>query len=77
VNYVLLTDDGRSITGMIADETASSVTLRRAEGMSDTVLRTNIEQMQSTGLSLMPEGLETQLNPQQLADVIAYLLIAN
>ncbi len=32
VNYVLLTDDGRSLTGMIAAETATSVTLKRAEG---------------------------------------------
>ncbi|HEX4132642.1 MAG TPA: PVC-type heme-binding CxxCH protein [Pirellulales bacterium] len=74
VNYVLVTDDGRTITGMIANETATSVTLRRAESATDTVLRVNIEQLQSTGLSLMPEGLEKQIDPQGLADVIAYLM---
>jgi putative membrane-bound dehydrogenase-like protein len=74
VNYVLITDDGRSMTGMIASETATSVTLRRAEGATDTVPRDNIEQLQSTGLSLMPEGLEQQVDRQAMADLIAYLL---
>ncbi len=74
VNYVLVTDDGRSVTGLIAGETATSVTLRRAEGASETVLRSQIEQLQSTGLSLMPEGLEQQFDPQGMADLIAYLL---
>jgi putative heme-binding domain-containing protein len=59
---------------MIAAETATSVMLKRAEGASDTVLRINIEQLRSTGLSLMPEGMEKQLDQQSLADVIAYLL---
>ena len=34
----------------------------------------DIEELRSTGLSLMPEGLEKQLNPQQLADVIEFIL---
>ncbi|HVA48659.1 MAG TPA: PVC-type heme-binding CxxCH protein [Pirellulales bacterium] len=76
VNYVLLTDDGRSLTGMIAAETATSVTLRRAEGASDTVLRVNIDELRSTGLSLMPDGMEKQLTKQEMADLIAYLLSA-
>lgn len=74
VNYVCITDDGRSITGMLAAETATSVTLRRAEGASDTVLRANIDELRSTGLSIMPEGLEKQLDKQTLADIIAYLM---
>lgn len=74
INYVIVTNDGRSVTGMIVSETASSVTLRRAEGQSDTVLRGNIDQMQSTGLSIMPEGLEKQLTKQDMADVIGYLM---
>lgn len=73
VNYVLLTTDGRSVTGMIAAESATSVTLRRAEGAEDTVLRVNIDQLQSTSLSIMPEGLEQQLDKQAMADLIAYL----
>ena len=74
VNYVLVTDDGRTITGMIAAETATSVTLRRAEDQSDTVLRSQIEALESTRQSLMPEGIEKQIDPQAMADLIAYLL---
>jgi len=76
VNYLLLTDDGRALTGMIAGETATSVTLKRAENQQDTVLRINIDELRSTGLSIMPEGIEKQLDQQGLADVIAYLMQA-
>ncbi len=74
VNYVLVTDDGRSITGMIAAETATSITLERAEGESDTVLRTNIDELVNTGMSIMPEGLEKQIPKNEMADLIAYLM---
>ena len=73
VNYVLATTDGLSITGMVAAESATSVTLKRAENATDTVLRVNIDQLQSTGMSLMPEGMEKQLDQQAVADLIAYL----
>ena len=74
VNYILVTTEGRSITGLVAAETATSVTLKRQENASDTVLRANIEELKSTGLSIMPEGLEKQLDQQALADLIAYLM---
>lgn len=74
VSYVVATRDGRTLTGMITAETATSLTLKRAENQSDVVLRTDIEALRSTGTSLMPDGLEKELNPQALADVIAYLL---
>lgn len=74
LNYAAITTDGRTLTGMISGETATSLTLRRADDKSDTLLRVEIDELRSTGLSLMPEGLEKELNQQALADVIAYLL---
>jgi putative membrane-bound dehydrogenase-like protein len=74
LNYALITQDGRSITGILDSETATSVTLRRAENASDTVLRINIDALQSTGLSIMPEGLEKEVDQQTMADLIAYLM---
>jgi putative heme-binding domain-containing protein len=59
---------------LIVAETAASITLRRAEKAEDTILRTRIEDIQGTGKSVMPEGLEMQLSKQDVADVIAYLL---
>ncbi len=74
-NYVVVMTDGRSLTGMIASETATSVTLRRREGESDTVLRVDIATLQSTGLSLMPEDLEKSIDLQTMTDLISYLLV--
>ncbi len=77
LNYVALTIDGRSVTGMIAAESATSITLRRAENASDTLLRVDIDRLQSTGLSIMPEGMEETINRQAMADVITYLMQVN
>jgi putative membrane-bound dehydrogenase-like protein len=76
LNYLVTTRDGRTYTGMIAAETASSITLRRAEKAEDTLLRSRIEEITATTKSVMPEGLEAQLSRQDLADVIAYLQAA-
>jgi putative heme-binding domain-containing protein len=73
LNYVLITRDGRSMTGMISAETANSVTLRRAEDITDTVSRNDIEELRSSNLSIMPEGLEKQIDPAAMADLLAYL----
>ncbi len=74
LNYVCVTDDGLSVTGMIAAESATSITLTRAEGESDTVLRTNIDELANSGMSIMPEGLEKQLSKNDMADLIEYLM---
>jgi putative membrane-bound dehydrogenase-like protein len=74
VGYALQTVDGRSVSGLIAGETATSVTLKRADNASETVLRIDIEELKSTGQSLMPEGLEKQLDKQAMADLVGYLL---
>ncbi|HBH54339.1 MAG TPA: cytochrome C, partial [Planctomycetaceae bacterium] len=74
VNYILQNKAGKSMTGLIAAETANSVTLRRQENQQDTVLRDEIDTLRSSGLSIMPEGLEKNLDRQAVADLIAYLL---
>ena len=74
VNYVVVTKAGRTLTGIISSESSTSITFKRAEGMEETILRTDIDEVQGTGKSLMPENLEEQLSPQDLADVIGYLM---
>ncbi|HEY7326480.1 MAG TPA: PVC-type heme-binding CxxCH protein [Gemmataceae bacterium] len=73
VNYIVTTKSGKEMTGIIAAETASSVTLRRAENQTDSVLRQDIEEVRSTGVSLMPEGLEKTITIEQMADLISFL----
>ena len=73
LNYVVFTKRGQVVTGMITADTSASITLRRGEKAEDTILRGQIETIETTAKSLMPEGLEMQLSKQDLADVIAYL----
>ncbi len=74
VNYVITTKQGRTLTGMIHSETAGSLTLRRAEGVEETCLRADIDEIQGTGQSLMPENVHEQMNVQETADLLEYLL---
>jgi putative heme-binding domain-containing protein len=73
VNYNVALSDGRVVSGIIASETAAALTLKRAEGVSDEVPRSQIEAITSTGLSLMPDGLEKGLTAQDFADLIAFV----
>jgi putative membrane-bound dehydrogenase-like protein len=74
VQYVVADRSGRVYNGLIASETASSLTLRRADGAEDTILRSQIEELSSTGKSLMPEDFASRLKHQEAADLIAFIL---
>ena len=73
VSYVLVDDSGRTLTGLIVSETATSITLARDKGEIETIQKQNIEQIKSTGKSLMPEGLEKTIDPRSMADLLAFL----
>ncbi len=73
VNYALTTTDGSGVYGVIADESANTVTIRQADGSTRPVPRNEIATMSSSGISLMPEGFEKLLTKPQLTDLIAYL----
>ena len=73
VSYSVALKDGRSLLGVIRDETANSVTLVPLSGEARTLLRSEIESVRSTGASLMPIGLEAAIPPAKMADLLAYL----
>ncbi|MFO0936857.1 MAG: PVC-type heme-binding CxxCH protein [Gemmataceae bacterium] len=73
LSYTASLQDGRVLTGIIVNESASGITLRQADGKEDTIARRDLESLKSSGQSLMPEGLEKQIPPQSLADLIAFL----
>ena len=50
MQYLLLTRDGRSLTGIIADETSTSITLRPAEGTTQILLRNEIDEIRNSGI---------------------------
>jgi putative membrane-bound dehydrogenase-like protein len=67
------TKDDESFIGLVVSETASSVTVRQAFGKENVILRSQIKKLQSQGQSLMPEGLEGGLSPQDFADLLEYI----
>jgi putative heme-binding domain-containing protein len=71
--YLLQTNDGRDITGILAKETATTLTLRRRKGDEDVILRSNVKSLRSLSLSPMPEDLEKSITVDQMADLIAYI----
>jgi len=73
IGYTVATEDGRIFTGLLGEESSNSITLRAQEGKSHTLLRREIDVIVSTGKSLMPEGLEKDLSPRDVADVMAYI----
>jgi putative membrane-bound dehydrogenase-like protein len=72
-SYTLIDVDGLVHTGILATETGTSVTLKQPEGKTITLPRDQIEQLKSNGISLMPEGLERNITPQQMADLISFI----
>ncbi len=77
LNYIILTADDRVVAGMIIDEGTTSVTLRQPDNSPETLLRIEIEELHNSGKSFMPEGLETAIDTQAMADLIAYLIQPN
>ncbi|MDG3002677.1 PVC-type heme-binding CxxCH protein [Paludisphaera mucosa] len=73
LNYNVATVDGRVISGIIASESTAALVLKRAEGVAEVVPRDQIEQIASTGISLMPEGLEKDLTSADFKDLIAFV----
>ncbi|MFO0945689.1 MAG: hypothetical protein U1D30_07060 [Planctomycetota bacterium] len=72
--YIVAHRDGRIITGLLVSDTPSSVTLKKEQGVLESILKSDIEEMKNTGKSLMPENLETSISEMQMADLLAFLL---
>jgi putative membrane-bound dehydrogenase-like protein len=73
LSYTVVTDEGRVLTGLIASESSEAITLRQPEGKETIVLRSQIDVLRSNGISLMPVGLEKELKPSDINDLIAYI----
>lgn len=71
--YTVITEDGKIFTGILAAETATSVTLRKEQAADEVILRKDIDVMSTASNSMMPEDLEKEVSPKDVADLIAYL----
>lgn len=66
-------DDGETVSGMIRAESGDSISLQPATGDPVNVPKSRVRQRRQTPQSLMPEGLEAGLSPEDFADLLAYL----
>jgi putative membrane-bound dehydrogenase-like protein len=71
--YQVVLHDGRSFTGLLAAESATSITLRLPQGKEEQFPRDAIEELVPSKLSLMPQGLEKTITRPEFADLLAYL----
>lgn len=71
----VVTTDGRVLTGLLAEDSDQRVLLKTQGGKIETVARAEVEEMSQSKLSLMPENLEQQLKPDELADLFAFLVL--
>jgi putative heme-binding domain-containing protein len=72
--YEVETRGGDILLGAVSAESPSSVTLTQPFGQAHTVAREQIVRMRSLGTSMMPDGLETSVTHQQMADLLEYLV---
>ena len=69
------TQRGRSVSGLLVEESPARVVLKLEGGKLETIPREQIDEVNVSKVSLMPEGLEKQLKPQELADLFAFLCL--
>jgi len=71
--YSVLTTNGQVFSGVIESQTSSAVVLAMSDGSRREILLTDIETLKDMGISLMPEGIETSLSPDQLSDLLDFV----
>ncbi len=71
----VVTADGRVLSGLVAENSPQRVVLKTQGGKREVIARGDVELMKTSALSLMPEDLEKQLKPQELADLFALLTL--
>jgi putative heme-binding domain-containing protein len=70
---VVITESGRTLTGIVLEKDARVVVLRTADGQRIVLPKDDIDTMSVTGVSLMPEGLLNGVSDQEVRDLFAYL----
>jgi putative heme-binding domain-containing protein len=71
--YMVSTSAGRVLTGLLTSETKTAVELLDAENKRHTIQREDIEVLQASSKSLMPEGFEKQISAKDLTDLLEFL----
>jgi putative membrane-bound dehydrogenase-like protein len=71
----VVTVQGRSLTGLLVEDSPKRVVLKLQGGKLETIPREDVDMMSVSKVSLMPEDVEKQLKPQEIADLFAFLTL--
>jgi hypothetical protein len=71
--YTLATNDGRVLTGLLASETRTSLEIFDVEGKKHLLQRDELDELIASNKSLMPDGFEKQMTPDELAHLLEFL----
>lgn len=72
--YIVKTKSGQFLTGLIDAQDANGITLKDMASNKTALKHTDIEKMEASPISLMPEGLLTGMSDADLKDFFAYLM---
>jgi putative heme-binding domain-containing protein len=72
-SYAVATRDGRVTSGMIVRETSDAIDLRTAQLAEIRIPTQDIAEMSPSAASIMPDGLEKTITPQELSDLLEFL----
>jgi putative heme-binding domain-containing protein len=70
---VVVTQEGRVLTGILAEDNSRRVVLKMQGGKLETIARNDVDTMHVSNISLMPEQLENQMKPQDIVDLFTFL----
>ena len=73
LSYVAVTTDGRIVNGLLINESAASVTILQANNERIVIPRSELEELNASAVSMMPENILRGLQPQQLRDLVQFL----
>ncbi|WP_406695552.1 PVC-type heme-binding CxxCH protein [Singulisphaera sp. Ch08] len=71
--YNVATTDGQVFVGVLTSETKTAIELGDAEGKPHVILRADVDELQVSPKSIMPEGFEKQVNPEGIANLLEFL----
>ena len=71
--FTVTTKGGKILTGLLASESRTAIELFDAEGKKQTILKADIDELEQTAKSLMPEGFEKLLTRKELTDLLEFL----
>ncbi len=71
--YTVILEDGRTLIGLLASESKTAIEIFDAEGKKHAIQREDIEQIVASAKSLMPEGFEKQVTPDEIVNLLEFL----